>query len=91
MKWLPILLVAAILPLGYLFDRLLLWMEDRGWIFYRMSRPDSKNVGPAVLEIEALFQPSKRHVLEQKIEQRAQEDDDGGPDKAGRPGKEDKE
>ena len=83
MKWLPFLLVAAILPLGYLADRLLLWMEDRGWIFYRRSRPDPKNVGPAFLEIEALLQPSRRHVLEQKVDQHAEEDDDGGPDKAG--------
>ena len=87
MKWLPLLLVAAILPLGYLADRVLLWMEDRGWIFYRRSRPDPKNLGPAFLEIDALFQPSKGHVLEQTIDQHVEEDDDGGPDKAGRPRK----
>src|SRR5262249_11970246 len=28
MKWIPFTLVAAIVPLGYLLDRLLLWMED---------------------------------------------------------------
>ncbi len=83
MKW--ILLVVVGLPL-LLFgaDRLLLWMEWRGWIFYRNSRPDPKNLGPAFLEIDALLQPGKRHVLEQKVEQREQEDDEGGPDKAGR-------
>lgn len=83
MKWLPFLLVAAILPLGYLADRVLLWMEDRGWIFYRRSRPDPKNLGPAFLEIESLFQPDKRQVLERKLDQHVKEDEDGGPDTAG--------
>ncbi len=83
MKWLVVLLVVSILPLGYLLDLLLLWMEDRGWIFYRRSRPDPKNVGPAFLEIEALLQPDRKHVLEQKLDQHEERDDEGGPDKAG--------
>ena len=84
MKWI-FTLVAAIPALAFGLDRLLLWMERRGWIYYRMARPDPRNIGPAFLEIEALLQPEKRHVLEEKVQQRAEEDDQGGPGKAGRP------
>lgn len=84
MKWLPIVMVLLVPPGIWLLDRLLLWMEWRGWIFYRMSRPDSRSVGPAFLEIDALLQPQKRHILEQKVQQKQQEDDEGGPDEAGR-------
>jgi len=83
MKWLPLILLAAVPAAIFFLDRLLLWMEWRGWIFYRMTRPDPKNIGPAFLEIEALFQPSKRRVLEQKIQRKKQQDDQGGPDDPG--------
>jgi hypothetical protein len=84
LKWLPFVLVAAFVAAAFLIDRILLWMERRGWIFYRTIRPDSRNVGPAFLEVQSLFEPGVRHVLEEKMQQREEEDDEGGPDKAGR-------
>ena len=47
----------------YALDRFGLWLEARGWIYYRTTR-GSVPLGRAVLETQALFDPTKRHVLE---------------------------
>jgi len=59
-------------------DRALLWCERRGWIYYRHSRRHS--AGMALLNIEAFFQPSRRHVIElrQDAELVREEDDKSG-------------
>ena len=68
-----VLLVAgAILAIGaalYLFDRLLLWMESRGWVYWRKTkRPTGPGVGNALLEIQTLVEPAARHLLELRQE-----------------------
>jgi len=78
-----VILVAAVVPAIVILHQALLWMERQGWIFYRLTRPEPRNLGPAFLEIQRLFEPGKEHVIEQVKKQSAQEDDDGGPDKGG--------
>jgi hypothetical protein len=58
-------------------DRVLLWCQH-GWIYYRHSRRHS--AGTALLNIEAFFQPSRRHVIElrQDAELVREEDDTSG-------------
>lgn len=68
-----VLLVAgAILAIGaalYLFDRLLLWMERKGWVYWRKTkRRTGPGVGNALLEIQTLVEPAARHVLELRQE-----------------------
>jgi hypothetical protein len=68
-----VLLVAGvILAIGvtlYLLDRLLLWMERRGWVYWRKTkRSTGPGVGNALLEIQTLVEPSARHVLELRQE-----------------------
>ena len=87
LKWLPFLLVAAFVAAAFVIDRILLWMERRGWIFYRTIHADPKNIGPAFLEIQRILEPGARHVQEEKLQQREEEDDEGGPDKAGKDGR----
>ena len=55
------LLVAAGIVIA--LDRLGLWMEARGWVYYRKKR-GSSTLGRAVLETQALLDPGKRYVLE---------------------------
>ena len=55
------LAVAILYPLHLLAT----WAEKRGWIYYR-KKHGSVAVGSAFLEIQALMEPSKRHVLEQR-------------------------
>ena len=84
MRWLPLVLVLMV-PVGiFCVDRLLLWMERRGWIYYRITRPDPRNLGPAFLEVQSLFESEKKYILEEQVSQKEQDDDEGGPDKAGR-------
>jgi hypothetical protein len=57
MKWLG--MAAGLALPAFAVDRLLLWMEWRGWIDYRRTNPGRINpgqVGPAFLGMQALFQ-----------------------------------
>jgi hypothetical protein len=66
-KWL--LVGAGIGLLAFAVDRLLLWMEWRGWIDYRRTNPGRINtgqVGPAFLAIQSLFQSGAGHALEER-------------------------
>jgi hypothetical protein len=73
--------VAAGLALaGFVVDRLLLWMEWRGWIDYRRTYPgriDPGAVGPAFLAIQGLIQPDRKSHHEQKTAVRTEKDDRG--------------
>ena len=81
MKWL--LWAAGIAAAVFLVDRLLLWMEWRGWIDYRRTYPGRMNVGqvgPAFLGVQSLFQASARHALEERTALRTERDAAAGGD-----------
>ena len=62
-------------------DRFLLWMEWRGWIDYRRTYPgriDAGRVGPALLGVQSLLQPSARHALEERTALRTEREAAGG-------------
>ena len=84
-----IVLVLAGLVLGvFLVDRLLLWMEWKGWIDYRRTYPGLINpgqVGPAFLSIQGLLEPEKRHAAEAQRALRTEEDESGGPPTPSKP------
>lgn len=62
MKLLLVLLAAAAALYG--LHRLALWMEDRGWIYYRRRRGSSGALGDAFLEVQSLVDPGQKAVLE---------------------------
>lgn len=81
-----LLILFALALAGFLADRLLLWLEWRGWIDYRRTYPgrfQSGEVGPAFLAIQALFEPGKRHAVEQRNAVQTEEDDTGDGDRGG--------
>lgn len=80
LAWLVPLLVLGLLGL----HRLAIWMEGRGWIYYRHR--GSAAAGSALLEIQSFYRPSVEHVIElrQDAAIRAEEDDEGDPPEAGR-------
>lgn len=47
-------------------DRLLLWIEKKGWLFYRKNKSPGGFVGNALLELNSIFQASSRNVIEVK-------------------------
>jgi hypothetical protein len=79
-------LVGGMLGLAMLLllvDRLLLWTERRGWINYRrngLSRPGALY---HALELQSIFDPSIRSVIEISYEEKKNQDDAGDPLKRG--------
>ena len=74
-------LACAIALAVFLVDRLLLWLEWRGWIDYRRTYPGRLNagqVGPAFLGIQALLEPEKRHAVEEQTALKTERDESGG-------------
>lgn len=76
----PWWLVALIVVISVLtLDRLLLWMEARGWIFYRKKKPTGG--GAAMLGVAAeLFQPAQHSAVQELEEQSRRLDDAGDAD-----------
>lgn len=65
MTWLWTLLGLAGLVVG--LDRLGLWAEARGWIYWRRSRPSATGSGGDILtDLIELFQPAHRHLVEEQ-------------------------
>ncbi|TDP92425.1 hypothetical protein EDF62_1632 [Leucobacter luti] len=60
-------------------DRVLLWFEVRGWIFYRKRKPTGG--GSAALGVAAeLFQPSQHSAVQELQEQSRRMEDVGDAD-----------
>ncbi len=62
----------------YLLHRLALWVEQRGWIYYRRSGRAS-SVGSAFLETQAMLEPEKRHLAEIVRAEQVEETESGLP------------
>jgi hypothetical protein len=80
MKWVA-LIILILVVVGFGADRLLLWMEQRGWLDYRLTAPKPRDVGKAILGVHGLLEPEKRHAYEMQVEQelKQERDDEGGP------------
>lgn len=78
------LLVFGVLSI-YLVMRVAQWMHRRGWIRWRMRRGTSSALGNAVLGVQAIFQPSIKEVLEERIKDASEEEDSGDPPEPGDP------
>jgi hypothetical protein len=61
------LLLALLSVIIWIVDRVLLWCELRGWMSYRRMPRVRHGYGHAVLGIDALLQPGKRHVIELEV------------------------
>jgi len=64
-----------------LLDRLLLALERRGWIYWRRSRGSSGSLGNAMLDVQKILEPSKRHVVEERRRSPDERPEDGDPPK----------
>ena len=76
-----VLVLAGLAVAVFLADRVLLWMEWKGWIDYRRTHPGRINpgsVGPAFLAIQGLLEPDKRHAAEEQTALRTHRDERGG-------------
>lgn len=51
-----------------LLDRLALWMESKGWLYWRKSKGTSTRMGNAFLQLQSMLEPGNRHVIESREE-----------------------
>lgn len=61
----------------FAFDRLMLWMERRGWIYWRRRHASPGTLGRAMLEMQSMVEPQVGHQLEE--EERSDEATPGDP------------
>ena len=75
-------LVAAALGL-YALHRLGLYMEGRGWIYYRKARGSSGALANAMLEAHKALEPGNAQVIEARRYERRDEAAQGVPPSGG--------
>jgi len=64
--WLLWLLLAlGAIPALFGLHRLCLWLESRGWLYYRKNRPSGSSMG-AFLALQQYIEPQVKYVLEAK-------------------------
>jgi hypothetical protein len=71
--------ILAIAGALYGLHRIALWAEARGFIYYRKERGSSGTLGTAMLEIQSMLEPSKRHVIEERVKDDSETEDSGDP------------
>ena len=54
--------------------KVLLWMEERGWIYYHKKKPKPGTVANAWLELQSFIEPSRKHVVQVVQEEREEPD-----------------
>ena len=55
--------------------RLCLWMEERGWLYYKYKRASSSAAGSFVA-VQQMIEPQTRHVIEVQDEKREQNENE---------------
>jgi hypothetical protein len=75
--WLILGLVGiGLLPALWLLDRLGLWLEDRGWLYYRKKKPTSSPMS-AWVGMQQFIEPGVKHVVQMGQERRIEDDEAG--------------
>ncbi len=73
-----LLWITGILVALFALDRLMLWMEARGWIYWRKVK--RKGAGGGYLLGPDVFDPGKRYLEEAREEQTQEDEEDGDDD-----------
>lgn len=73
------MVIAAAAALLFLLDRLLLKMEERGWIYYRKKQGHADRLGDAAFRVQAMLEPDKQYVIQEKERAKEERRDSGAP------------
>jgi hypothetical protein len=65
------LIIVSGLAALYGFHRLALWLEERGWLFYKHKKPTS-SAASCFVALQQVLEPPVQHVLHVKEEKRNQ-------------------
>ncbi|MGD8276661.1 MAG: hypothetical protein PVH00_01485 [Gemmatimonadota bacterium] len=63
----------------FLLDRLLLFFESRGWIYYRTTGLHRGAATYHLLELSSVFDPGFKEIMEIRNEDQEQQDESGDP------------
>jgi hypothetical protein len=71
--WLTGAVIALALPIAiFWFDRFCLWLEDRGWLYYRNKKPTS-SAGSVFVAMQQFIEPKVKHVVQVKQDSRSEQ------------------
>jgi len=76
----PIIIAIIIVLCIVIINLLALWMEKKGWIYYLHKKASSGSLGNAFLEIQSIFESSKKHIIEVRKEEKKEEETEKVPD-----------
>lgn len=62
--------VLGAIALAVVLDRVALWAESRGWIYWRRSSAKGGAGGAVLGDVFLLFQPNQQHVVDERERQR---------------------
>lgn len=82
----PWIVVVGLAAVALAVDRALTWAERRGWVYWRHERASRSAVGSAMLELHALLERDKEHVVEERARQRGDIEQAGDDDPLDREG-----
>jgi hypothetical protein len=71
--------IAGIIVGLFALDRLALWAEAKGWIYWRKVKRKGSG-GAALMTFNAVFDPSAHKAIEAREEQQQEDEDDGDDD-----------
>ncbi len=71
--------VGGALVAFFLIDRLGLWAEERGWIYWRRKRAQTGALGSALMELNTFTNPAAQHVVEAKDAKKLEERENDDP------------
>lgn len=73
--------IIGIVTLGlFTLHKFCLFLERKGWLYYRHKSPSGGGIGNALQEFEAFLNPSSRQVIE-VVQKDSKQQDDQGDDK----------
>ena len=70
----------------YGLHRLALRLERKGHIYYLHSKPSGSALGNAALAVQAILEPDRQYVLEERQAERTEQRESGDPPEPGEPG-----
>ncbi len=71
--------ITGIVVALFVLDRLFLWFEAKGWVYWRKVKRKSSG-GAALMTFNAVFDPSAHQAIEVREERILEEDEDDGDD-----------
>jgi hypothetical protein len=73
-----LIIIAAVIISGSIGLHLLaLWMERKGWIYYKHTKPSRSSLGNAFLEVQSILEPNKKHIIQVKKDEKRDDAETG--------------